>query len=327
MITRRRLIAASATAALAPGLLAHAQTRDGSWPSRHVRLIVPFPPGGGTDAVGRILSARLAEIWGQQMVIENRGGGGSNVGNEAAARSQPDGYTILFAAFPFATNQFLYSKLPYDPVADFAPITLIGTFPNILVVPNTSPAKSVSEFVAYAKANRGDVTFGSSGIGTSPHLNGELFKRMTGIEMTHVPYRGAGPAITDLIPGRLTMMFNTSGSLMPHVKSGRLRALAVSSGKRFSAVPELPTVAESGVPGFDVSSWYGLLAPAKTPPAIVSKMNADAVNVLREPQIRQRLEGLGLEVAGSTPGEFSAFIKAEMAKWGPVIKAANIIAQ
>jgi tripartite-type tricarboxylate transporter receptor subunit TctC len=323
MITRRRLIAASAGAVLAPRL-AHAQA---SWPSRHVRLIVPFPPGGGTDAVGRIISARLAEIWGQQMVIENRGGGGSNVGNEAAARSQPDGYTILFAAFPFATNQFLYSKLPYDPIADFAPITLIGTFPNILVVPNTSPAKSVAEFVAYAKTKPGDITFGSSGIGTSPHLNGELFKRMTGIEMTHVPYRGAGPAITDLIPGRLTMMFNTSGSLMPHVQSGRLRALAVSSGKRFSAVPELPTVAESGVPGFDVSSWYGLLAPAKTPPAIVSKMNADAVKVLREPEIRKRLEGLGLEVVGSTPDEFGAFIKGEMAKWGPVIKAANIIAQ
>ena len=326
MITRRTLLAASATTALAPGL-ARAQTREDAWPSRHVRLIVPFPPGGGTDNVGRILSARLSEIWGQQMVIENRGGGGSNVGSEAGAKAPPDGYTILFAAFPFATNQFLYSKLPYDPVADFAPITLIGTFPNILVVPNTSPAKSVTELIAHAKANRGDVTFGSSGIGTSPHLNGELFLRMAGFEMTHVPYRGAGPAIIDLIPGRLTMMFNTSGSLMPHVQAGRLRALAVSSGKRFSAAPELPTVAESGVPGFDVSSWYGLLAPAKTPPAIVQKMNADAVKVLREPDVRQKLENLGLEVVGSTPEQFGAFIRAEMDKWGPVIKAAKIIAQ
>jgi tripartite-type tricarboxylate transporter receptor subunit TctC len=325
MINRRKLLAASA-AVLAPSIV-RAQTREDGWPSRHVRLIVPFPPGGGTDNVGRILSARLSEIWGQQMVIENRGGGGSNVGSEAGAKAPPDGYTILFAAFPFATNQFLYSKLPYDPVADFAPITLIGTFPNILVVPNTSPAKSVAELIAHAKANRGDVTFGSSGIGTSPHLNGELFQRMAGFEMTHVPYRGAGPAIIDLIPGRLTMMFNTSGSLMPHVQSGRLRALAVSSGKRFSVEPNLPTVAESGVPGFDVSSWYGLLAPVKTPPAIVQKMNADAVKVLREPDVRQKLENLGLEVVGSTPQEFAAFIKAEMAKWGPVIKAANIIAQ
>ena len=189
MITRRRLIAASATAAFAPGILAHAQTRDGAWPSRPVRMIVPFPPGGGTDAVGRIISPRLSEIWGQQMVIENRGGGGSNVGNEAAARSQPDGYTILFGAFPFATNQFLYSKLPYSPVADFTPVTLIGTFPNIMVVPNTSPVKSVSELIAHAKANVGNVTFGSSGIGTSPHLNGELFKRMTG--MTPDDYRAS----------------------------------------------------------------------------------------------------------------------------------------
>ena len=326
MITRRRLLAASAIAALAPRL-ARAQTRQDAWPSRHVRLIVPFPPGGGTDAVGRILSTRLAEMWGQQIIIENRGGAGSNVGSEAGARAAPDGYTMLFAAFPFATNRFIYRTIPYDPIADFAPITLIGTFPNIMVVPNTSPAKSVAEFITYAKANRGDITFGSSGIGTSPHLNGELFMRVAGIEMTHIPYRGAGPAITDLIPGRLTMMFNTSGSLMPHVQSGRLRALAVSSGKRFSAVPELPTVAESGLPGFDVSSWYGLLVPNKTPPAIVRKMNADAVSTMREPEIRKRLEGLGLEVVGSTPEQFGAFIKAEMDKWGPIIKAANIIAQ
>jgi tripartite-type tricarboxylate transporter receptor subunit TctC len=326
MITRRRLLAASAIAALAPRL-ARAQTREDAWPLRHVRLIVPFPPGGGTDAVGRILSTRLAEMWGQQIIIENRGGAGSNVGSEAGARAAPDGYTMLFAAFPFATNRFIYRTIPYDPIADFAPITLIGTFPNIMVVPNTSPAKSVAEFITYAKANRGDITFGSSGIGTSPHLNGELFMRVAGIEMTHIPYRGAGPAITDLIPGRLTMMFNTSGSLMPHVQSGRLRALAVSSGKRFSAVPELPTVAESGLPGFDVSSWYGLLVPNKTPPAIVRKMNADAVSTMREPEIRKRLEGLGLEVVGSTPEQFGAFIKAEMDKWGPIIKAANIIAQ
>jgi tripartite-type tricarboxylate transporter receptor subunit TctC len=325
MITRRSVLA-SAGATLASGILPRRASAQ-AWPQRHVRLIVPFPPGGGTDNVGRIISARLSEVWGQQMIIENRGGGGSNVGNEAVAKAPPDGYTVLFAAFPFATNQFLYSKLPYDPVADFSPITLIGTFPNILVVPNTSPAKSVAELIAFAKANRGDVTFGSSGIGTSPHLNGELFMRMAGFEMTHIPYRGAGPAITDLIPGRLTMMFNTSGSLMPHVQAGRLRALAVSSGKRFSAEPNIPTVAESGVPGFDVSSWYGLLAPAKTPPAVVQKMNADAVAVLREPDVRQKIENLGLEVVGSSQQEFADFIKAEIAKWGPVIKAAKIIAQ
>ncbi len=325
-ITRRRLIAASAAAALAPPLAAHGQPRP-DWPSRFVRLIVPFPPGGGTDNVGRILAARLAEVWGQQMVIENRGGGGSNIGNEAVAKAEPDGYTILFAAFPLAINKFLYPKLPYDPVADLTPITLIGTFPNILVVPNTSPAKTVAELITFAKANKGDITFGSSGIGTSPHLNGELFMRMAGFEMTHIPYRGAGPAITDLIPGRLSLMFNTSGSLMPHVQAGRLRALAVSSGKRFSAAPEIPTVAESGVPGFDVVSWYALFAPARTPPAIVQKINADAVAVMREPQVRKRLEGLGLEVVGSTPQELGAFLKAELDKWAPVIKEAGITAK
>jgi tripartite-type tricarboxylate transporter receptor subunit TctC len=324
MITRRSLVAASAAAIFAP-FVRGAQAQ--AFPSRFVRLVVPFPPGGGTDAVGRILSAKLAEMWGQQVIIENRGGAGSNIGNEVVARAEPDGYTVLFGAFPLATNRFIYASLAYDPVADFAPITLIGTFPNIMVVPNTSPAKSVREFIDFAKANRGDITFGSAGIGTSPHLNGELFMRMAGIEMTHIPYRGAGPSITDLIPGRLSMMFNTSGALMPHVKAGRMRALAVSSGKRFSALPQLPTVAESGVPGFDVSSWYGLLAPARTAPEIVQKLNADAVAALRDPQVRQRIEGLGLEVVGSTPQEFAAFIKAEMAKWGPVIKAAGIVAQ
>jgi tripartite-type tricarboxylate transporter receptor subunit TctC len=327
MITRRKLMAASAAAAVAPGLLARAQTGAENWPSRPVRLVVPFPPGGGTDAVGRVIGPRLSEIWGQQVIIENRGGAGSNIGNETVARASPDGYTILFGAFPLATNRFLYASLSYDPVADFAPVTLICTFPNLLVVSNASPAKSVSEFIAHAKANRGDITFGSAGIGTSLHLSGELFKRMAGIEMTHVPYRGAGPAIIDLIPGRLSMMFSTAASLMPHVRGGRLRALAVSSAKRFAALPELSTVAESGVPGFDVSSWYALFAPAKTPPAIVRKMNADAVAVLREPQVRERLEGLGLEVVGSTAQELAAFIQSEMNKWGPVIKAAGIIAQ
>jgi tripartite-type tricarboxylate transporter receptor subunit TctC len=327
MITRRKLMAASAGAVLAPAVLARAQTGADGYPSRPVRMIVPFPPGGGTDAVGRIISPRLSEIWGQQMIIENRGGAGSNIGNELAARATPDGYTILFAAFPLGTNRFIYPTLAYDPVADFAPITLICTFPNVMVVPNTSPVKSVTEFIAYAKANRGDITFGSSGIGTSLHLCGELFARMAGIEMTHVPYRGAGPAITDLIPGRLTLMFSTAASVMPHVRSGRLRALAVSSAKRFSAEADLPTVAEAGVPGFDVSSWYGLSAPAKTPPAIVSKLHADAVTVLREAPTRERMENLGLEVVGSSPQEFGAFLQAELAKWEPVIKAANIIAQ
>jgi tripartite-type tricarboxylate transporter receptor subunit TctC len=327
MITRRRLIAASAGATLAPAILTRGARAQAAFPTKPVRMIVPFPPGGGTDNVGRILSARLSEVWGQQMLIENRGGAGSNLGNEVVAKANPDGYTILFAAFPLATNKFIYPTLTYDPATDFAPISLIGTFPNILVVPNSSPVKSVADLIAFAKANRGDVTYGSSGIGTSPHLNGELFSRMVGVEMTHIPYRGAAPATIDLIGGRLTFMFNTSGALMPHVQAGRLRALAVSSAKRFSAEPSLAPVAESGVPGFDVTSWYALFAPAKSPPAIVAKLSADAVAVMREPQVRQRIEALGLEVVASTQEELGAFLRAEMAKWEPVIKAAGIIAQ
>ena len=326
MITRRKLFAASAVAALAPHVTFRGARAD-TWPSRFVKLIVPFPPGGGTDAVGRIISAKLTEIWGQQMVIENRGGAGSNLGSEAGARADPDGYTVLFAALPIAINKYIYRTLNFDPIADFAPITLLCTFPNLLVVSNSSPATSVQELIAYAKANPGKVTFGSSGIGTSPHLSGELFKRMAGIEATHVPYRGAGPAINDLLPGRLTMMFNTAGSLMPYVKGGQVRGLATSGAKRFFAAPDLPTVAEAGVPGFDVSSWYALFAPVKAPPEIVRKISADTVTALRDPVVRERFANLGLEIVGSTPEELGTFMRSEMAKWEPVIKAAGISAQ
>lgn len=325
MINRRALIKASAGAVLAPALVTRA--RADTWPSRFVRLIVPFPPGGGTDAVGRIVSIKLSEIWGQQVVIENRGGAGSNLGSEAGAHADPDGYTMLFAALPIAINQFIYPKLNFDVAADFAPISLLCTFPNLLVVANDSPAKSVKDLIAYAKANPGHVTFGSSGIGTSPHLSGELFKRMAGIEMTHVPYRGAGPAINDLLPGRLTMMFNTAGSLMPYVKGGQVRGLATSGAKRFFAAPDLPTVAEAGLPGFEVTSWYALFAPAKTPPEIVRKMNADTITALHDPKTHERMENLGLETVGSTQAELAAFVQAEVTKWGPVIKAAGISAQ
>ncbi|HEX2216688.1 MAG TPA: tripartite tricarboxylate transporter substrate binding protein [Xanthobacteraceae bacterium] len=324
MITRRYLL--RATAALAPALsprIARAQGAAANWPNRFVRLIVPFPPGGGTDAVGRILTARLSEVWGQQVIIENRGGAGSNIGNEAAARSDPDGYTILFATIALAINRFMYKSLPYNPDTDFAPITVLANYPNVMAVPNSSSAKSVQEFVALAKAKPG-MTFGSSGVGTTPHLSGELFKRMAGIEMTHVPYRGAGPAINDLIPGRLDMMFNTIGAMLTQVRNGQVRGLAVTSPQRFFTAPDLPTVAESGVPGFDVVGWYGLAAPAKAPPEIVRKINTDVVAVLNEPAVKKRLEDLGVGVVGSTPEEMAALIRAETAKWEPIIKAAGI---
>jgi tripartite-type tricarboxylate transporter receptor subunit TctC len=324
MISRRRLIELSTAVALAPALIGRAARAQASWPNRFVRLIAPFPPGGGTDAVSRIIGGRLSEIWGQQVVIDNRGGAGSNIGTEAAARADPDGYTMLIASLPLAVNRFIYPSLGYDSIADFAPVSLICTYPNIMAVPNSSPAKSVQEFIAHANANRGRITFASSGIGTSTHLSGELFKRMAKIEMTHVPYRGVAPAMNDLIPGRVDVMFNTTGGLLPQVRAGQLRGLAVTTAQRFPTAPELPTVAESGVPGFDVSSWYAFLVPAKTPPEIVKKMHADTVTALADPAVKAKLEQLGVLVIGSTPAELAAHLKSEMDKWAPVITAAGI---
>jgi tripartite-type tricarboxylate transporter receptor subunit TctC len=322
MITRRRLLATSATAVL-PALRVRNVRAQGNWPNRFVRLIVPFPPGGGTDGVARIVTMRLAEMWGQQVVIENRGGAGSNIGNEAAARSDPDGYTILFTTIALAINRYLYKSLPYDPLADFAPIGMLCNYPNLMAVPNSSPAKSVGEFIAFAKSKPG-MTFGSSGTGTTPHLCGELFKRMAGIEMTHVPYRGAGPALNDLIPGRIDMMFNTMGAMLTQARSGQIRGLAVTSPERFFTAPELPAVAQSGVPGFDVVGWYGFAAPAKTPPEIVHKISVDTLTALREPAVKKRLEDFGVGPVGSTPEEMAALMRVEMAKWEPIIKAAGI---
>jgi tripartite-type tricarboxylate transporter receptor subunit TctC len=326
MITRRRLLKTSGAVALAPALMprgAWSQGPAANWPTRFVRMIVPFPPGGGTDAVGRILAVRLSEIWGQQVVIENRGGAGSNIGNEAAARSEPDGYTMLFATVALAINRFMYKSLSYDSLNDFAPIGVLCNYPNVMAVPNASPAKSVQEFVALAKSKPG-LTFGSSGVGTTPHLSGELFKRLVGIEMTHVPYRGAGPALNDLIAGRIDMMFNTIGAMLTQVRNGQVRGLAVSSPQRFFTAPDLPSVAESGAPGFDVMGWYAFAAPARTPLEILRKINADTRTALADPKVKKRLEDLGVGIVGSTPEEMATLIRAEMEKWGPIIKAAGI---
>jgi tripartite-type tricarboxylate transporter receptor subunit TctC len=325
MISRRHAIGLAASAALAPGFVARTLAQSvPAWPTRIVRLVVPFAPGGSTDAMARIIANRLSEIWGQQMVVENRGGGGSNIGHEAVARADPDGYSVLIASLPLAVNRYLFRALSYDPVADLAPVTLICTYPNVMTVPNSSPAKTVMEFVAYAKANRGKITYASSGNGTSVHLSGELFKRMAGIEMTHVPYRGGGPAINDLIPGRVDVMFNTIGTALPLVRGGQVRGLAVTTAERFRTAPDLPTIAESGIPGFNVSSWFAFFVPAHTPPAIVGKLHADTAAVLGEPAIKERMEKLGVAPASSTPAELAAHLKSEMEKWGPVIKQAGI---
>ena len=322
MINRRTLIATSAAAIVAPAVIGRAQAQ--TYPNRFVRLVVPFPPGGGTDAIARVVAAKLSDMWGQQLVVENRGGGATNIGTEQVARADPDGYTIMLHSMPLAVNKFLFPSLNYDPVTDLAPVTLICEYPNVMAVPISSPARSVKEFIDYANANKGKITFASSGHGTSVHLSGELFKRLAKVEMLHVPYRGAGPALNDLIPGRVDVMFNNIGAVLPLIQGGKLRGLAVTTAKRTPAAPDLPPIAEEGVPGFDVSSWYAFLAPAKTPPEIIRKLHADTVTAINDPKTRQRLEGLGVVVRGSTPAELAAYLKAEMDKWGPVIKEAGI---
>jgi tripartite-type tricarboxylate transporter receptor subunit TctC len=323
MITRRHLIAGGVAAAVGSlGSRAPAQNAATAWPNRFVRLVVPFPPGGGTDAIARVVAGRLSEIWGQQLVVENRGGGATNIGTEAVVRADPDGYTLLLTSMPLVVNRFLFAALNYDPVGDLAPISLICEYPNIMAVPITSPAHSVAEFIAFAKANK--VTFASSGHGTSVHLSGELFKRIAGVDMLHVPYRGAGPALNDLLPGRVDVMFNNIGAVLPLIKGGKLRGLAVTTATRSAAAPDLPPIAEAGVPGFDVSSWYAVFAPARTPPEIVRKIHADTAAALADTRTKERLEELGVVVAGSTPAELAAFLAREMEKWGPVITGAGI---
>lgn len=320
MITRRHAIKLAAAAALVPNGAAHAQ----AWPNRFVRLIVPFPPGGGADTIARIVGGKLSEMWGQQVLIENRGGAGGNLASDAAARSAPDGYTLYLAGDFQATNPFIYPKLSYDPVADFTPVSLVVQFPVVVVVPNSSPARTLAEFIALAKQSAGKLTYASPGYGTSPHLAAELFKRVAGIDLTHVPYRGAAPALQDLIPGRVDSFFNNIAPVVPLMKESQLRALAVTSAKRAPAVPELVTMAESGLPGFDVSGWYAFFVPAKTTSDVVRRMHADTVAALGDATVKRRLEELALFVVGSTPAELEKFLAAEMTKWGPVIKAAGI---
>jgi tripartite-type tricarboxylate transporter receptor subunit TctC len=286
--------------------------------------VVPFTPGGSTDTTARLVGNRLQEVWGQSVVIENKPGAGGNIAADMVAHSDPDGYTIFIVGPGLATNQFLYPQLSYDPVGDFAPVTLLITQPNMMCVPNSSPAKSVQEFIAYCNANRGKVTYASSGNGTTLHLSGELFKRLANVEMTHIPYRGGAPAINDLIPGRVDVIFDNVPTVVQHVREGHLRGLAVTTRERIAIMPEMPTIAESGVPGFDVYSWFGFFVPARTPPDIIAKINADTNAALVHPSVKPRFEHLGAVPKGSTPAELASFLKSEIDKWGPVIADARI---
>ena len=321
MLDRRRFLGAAAVLAAPAIWPARASAAD--YPSKPVRIVVPFTPGGSTDITARLVGNRLQEIWGQSVVIENKGGAGGNIAADMVAHGDSDGYTIFISGPGMATNQFLYPSLTYDPVGDFAPVSMLILQPNMMCVPNSSPAKSVKEFIDFCNANKGKVTYASSGNGTTLHLSGELFKRQAKVEMTHIPYRGGAPAINDLIPGRVDVIFDNMPSIISHFRSGTVRGLAVTTKDRVGIVPDMPTIAET-VPGFDVVSWFGFFVPAKTPKEIVAKINADTNAALVTPAVKTRFEDLGAIPKGSTQAELAAFLKSETDKWGPVIKDAQI---
>ena len=294
-----------------------------AWPTRPVRMILPFPPGGGTDILGRLIAERLSASIGQPVVTENRGGAGGNVGAEAAARSAPDGYTIVLVAPSLAISPTLYSKINYDPVKDFAPISLVATVPNVMVTQPSLPGE-LQEFIAFAKAKPGALNFGSGGAGTSNHLAGELFNLVTGTKLVHVPYKGVNLAMQDVLAGNVHLVFIGIPAAAPHIKAAKLRALAIVAPQRSNALPDVPTVAEAGLKDFEVTTWYGILAPAGTPQPVVRRLNAELVRVMHAPEMRDKLTATGTEPLTSTPEEFAAYIKREIAKWGDVIRKAGV---
>lgn len=295
-----------------------------AWPSKPVRVIVAFVPGGGTDIVARLLAPRYSEALGQTVVIDNRGGAGGNIGTEVAARAAPDGYTLLMGnVAPNAINVSL-APVPFDPVKDFAPISQVAITPNVLVVHPSLPVKTVKDLLALARARPGALAFPSAGNGTSSHLAGELLKNLAKIDMLHVPYKGGGAALADLMGGQVQLMFATTPAAMPQVKASRLRAVAVTTRARSQALPELPTMIESGVPGYEAATWYGLLAPAATPRAVIDRLHAETVKIIATPDMREKLIAQGFEPVGSTPAEFAAYIQSQIDTWAKVIRAAGL---
>jgi len=323
MLTRRRVIALSAAHALAPTLLVRSASAKTDFPNRTVRIVVPVAAGGPTDIVARMLAEKLSGMWGQQVVVENKGGAGTNIGNEYVAKADPDGYTILFATSSLAVNRSLYRSLNYDAIKDFAPVSLATQLAYFVFVPNSSPAKTLKEFIAHVKANPGKLTMASPGTGSAPFLAEMLFLQMAGLKMTHVPYRGANPAFVDLIPGRVDCFFG-SGALLSYSRSGQVRVLATTGPKRDAAAPELPTIAEAGVPGYEVTAWQALFAPARTPAEIVRKIGADTNAVLADPAIKKKLADSGYVAGGSSPEALGKLLKDEIVKWSGVIKSVGI---
>ena len=315
------VLKACTLAALAISAAAHAQV----YPAKPLRMIVAYPPGGGTDIVGRMLAQKLGESLGQSVVVENRGGASGNIGTELAARAAPDGYTILMGnVAPNAINVSLFKELPFDPVADFAPVSLVASTPNILVVHPSTRARTVKEVIALAKAKPGAFNFASAGVGSSSHLAGELFRILASADIVHVPYKGAGPAMVDVLSGQVQLYFATMPAAMPHVKTGKLAPVAVTSARRSQALPDLPTIAESGVPAYEASTWYGVLAPAHTPSAVVARLHGDIAKILADAALHARLADQGFDPVGNSPEEFGAYIKSEILKWGKVIRDAGI---
>ena len=316
-------LAACATLALAV-LTASVPADAQGYPNRPVKLVVPFPPGGPLDIVGRAIAQKLTEAWAQSVVVDNRPGAGGNIGAEIVAKSPPDGYTVLMGALStHAVNPSLYAKMPYDAVKDFAPITLVAVTPNVLVVNAALPVNSAREFVAYAKANPGKLAFGSGSNGSAGHLAGELFKVETGTDVIHVPYKGGAPATQALLAGDTQFMFDNLANATPQVKAGKFKALAVTTAERSKLAPELPTMAEAGFAGFDISTWFGLLAPAGTPKDVIARWNAEVTRILNSPEMRERLTAQGAEPAPTTPEQFAAFIQSEIPKYARIVKASG----
>jgi tripartite-type tricarboxylate transporter receptor subunit TctC len=327
VVPKRRTLA---LAVLGAGMLALAPVMaqaQGAFPSKALTIVVPFSAGGTTDILARVVGQYMAKDLGQPVIIDNRAGAGGNIGAQMVARAAPDGYTLLMGTVgTHAINQSLYKKLGFDPIKDFAPITRVALVPNLLVANPAQPFKSVKELIAYARANPGKLTFASSGSGTSIHLSGEMFQQMAGVEMQHIPYKGSAPALTDLLGGQTAIMFDNMPSVIGHVRAGKLRPIAVTTPNRSPAVPDVPTIAESGVPGYSATSWFGLLAPTGTPAPVMAKLHGSILKALADPEVKKKMAEQGAEPHGEKPEQFAEFIRSETAKWGQTVKVSGATA-
>jgi tripartite-type tricarboxylate transporter receptor subunit TctC len=303
-----------------PVVQAHAQPAVPAFPARPVRVVVPAPPGGGTDILARLVARRLTDAWGQQVIVDNRGGASGMIGSEIVARAAPDGHTLLMSFTSHVTNPSLYPKMAYDTLRDFNGVAMAGVVPSVLVVHPSVPVATVKDFIAYLRERPGKVVYGSAGSGSAGHLSAVLFTSMTGTRMVHVPYKGSGPALPDLIAGQLQLMFGNMASAIPFVKSGKIRAIAVTSGKRSATAPELPTIAESGLAGYDASAWFALFAPSRTAPAVIQKINGEVNAMMRTSDMKERLLAVGADALAFTPAELDSFVRAEIVKWAKVIQ-------